>query len=756
MSGRTWTSSAVGLLFCGIAVAQAEALTDLSATARYEFAVTRGNGGTNVDLAASLNREFLLKDNPADQGGKEKQKFAFKTRGPGRGINQYWGDPFVVVTLAQEALIRKIYIQNRQDANAAWTKNLAVWVSHDRALWKRVWSVRQPAPEWTIEFPEGERARYVRIGLDPGDTLSLNKIRIYGQPGTASVESAGISKPTEPGVFPVGREDPSGIDFNWYEFPYYTGSVFPEAQRAAYSNVFIPFKDVGIVLGAGLARGDTRLTLLRKKLGKWGVQTDVTDQAGHHRTEILLNVAGYGSPAPDKPEGYSIRCVAGQKNNRIMVNGKDRKGLLWGIVSVLQLTKRAAGGVAMRAAEIDDYPDAAVRSFLGFMWPRVYEFLLFTKRNGVVMHEPAYTGGWDNWRDPGALRMSWQRLADVSRELDLDFYASLHPAASEPKFRASSEDDFSRMRHTIETCFAAPGLNLYWGYDDIRFPTPPEDKVKFGSAAEADAYAIDRLYKQIHSKYPGFKMVYCPPFYSTSGINREDGGESGRVYSETIGRKIDPAVNFFWTGPLVVSHRFPRESVEKVTTLFRRKLWIFANRPGIHMGNWPFATDAYSWDKRSYDGFLEDVGAFGINTWGAIMSTMIATAGDYMWNTRAYHAERSASNSVGMLLSPELFPVLQKLDSRLCQFDPYGTRNRGLQANAHSAVNLPQLKTILQEVEDLYARAMAINSNGVNDLTPYGVLVGMAKGLVKDSSNPKWLAELPGSSVSNAVNKALK
>lgn len=746
MNRQLWTTMALGLLLCGSIVTHAEEWQDLSASATIEFPMTRGNGGTNIDLVASVNREFLLRDKPAALSEKDQPKFAFKTLGPKRGINQYWGDPFIVMTLAEPSIIHKVVIQNRQDANAAWAKNLTVWLSDDRATWKRAWSAREPAAEWAIEWPKGERARYVRIGLDLGETLSLNKVRIYGLADTTHFGKAVPAKASQ-ATLPVEREDMSGIDFDWYAFPHYTGSVFPEAQHAVYANVFIPMKDVAIVLGTGIAREDMRVVLLQKKLAAWGVKADVADKVSNRQTQILLNVEGYGAPAPDKAEGYSIRCVSQKKRHLIAVNGKDRRGLLWGMVSALQLTKRDATGVAMRAAEIDDYPQAPVRAFLGSMWPRVYEFLIFTKMNSVVMHESAHTGGWDDWRTPGPLRLHWQRLADLAPDLGLDFYASLHPAASEPKFRASSEDDFSQIRHVIETCWAEPGLHLYWGYDDIRFPTPPEDTAAFGSAAEADAYAIDHLYKKIHARYPDFKMVYCPPFYSTSGINREEGGESGRVYSETIGKKIDPAVNFFWTGPLVVSHQFPKESVEEVTGLFQRKPWIFANRPGIHMGNWPFATDAYAWDKRSYDGFLDDTGAYAMNTWGAIMSTMIAQAGDYMWNPGAYDAVRSASNVVGLLLSPELFPVLEKMDRQLVLFDPYGTRNRGLQASATSAMNVAALEMAMRRVDDLYAQAMSVNSNGMESLTPYDKLVGMARALVQASKNPKLLADLPAERV---------
>ncbi|MFH1304559.1 MAG: PVC-type heme-binding CxxCH protein [Planctomycetota bacterium] len=88
--------------------------------------------------------------------------------------------PSVTIRLQNDSEIRTIWLRNRGGLQER-AKGLTVWISSDGTNFEKVWTAEKVEPQWTIELPEGTRAKYVRIGLEGKGTLHLHQAAIFGK-----------------------------------------------------------------------------------------------------------------------------------------------------------------------------------------------------------------------------------------------------------------------------------------------------------------------------------------------------------------------------------------------------------------------------------------------------------------------------------------------------------------------------------------------------------------------------------------------
>ena len=124
--------------------------------------------------AINVNRDFLLRDGKriASTLGDYSQAFAFHTADE--------EDPFIVITLKKDAVLKTIEIENRQDGGQARAATLTIWVSGDKKEWKQVWTAKKAESKWIIHFEKEVRAKYIKMGLQERQCLHLNKVRVFG------------------------------------------------------------------------------------------------------------------------------------------------------------------------------------------------------------------------------------------------------------------------------------------------------------------------------------------------------------------------------------------------------------------------------------------------------------------------------------------------------------------------------------------------------------------------------------------------
>lgn len=78
---------------------------------------------------------------------------------------------------------------------------------------------------------------------------------------------------------------------------------------------------------------------------------------------------------------------------------------------------------------------------------------------------------------------------------------------------------------------------------------------------------------------PDTRLILCPTYYSFDPILDQVFGERPADYLNTLGQKLDPAVDVFWTGPEVCSRVYPESHLQAVVALLQRKPVLWDNYP---------------------------------------------------------------------------------------------------------------------------------------------------------------------------------
>ncbi len=174
------------------------------------------------------------------------------------------------------------------------------------------------------------------------------------------------------------------------------------------------------------------------------------------------------------------------------------------------------------------------------------------------------------------LRRNWQQLhdpdetqnlisfAEACRKNNVRFGVGLTPYGAHMDFDETARD---AMKAKLAQ-FDAWGLDdLAILFDDMRgdFPDLAERQ------AEIVAFALD------HSKAKKFFM--CPSYYSNDPVLDRVFGTRPAGYLETLGQRLDPAVEVYWTGEEVCSPELSCGHLGDVADQLGRKVALWDNYP---------------------------------------------------------------------------------------------------------------------------------------------------------------------------------
>lgn len=75
------------------------------------------------------------------------------------------------------------------------------------------------------------------------------------------------------------------------------------------------------------------------------------------------------------------------------------------------------------------------------------------------------------------------------------------------------------------------------------------------------------------------QVIMCPTYYSDDPVLERVFGTRPGNYLETLGQKLDPSIDIFWTGTHVCSESYSAEHLEQVTQRLNRKPFLWDNYP---------------------------------------------------------------------------------------------------------------------------------------------------------------------------------
>jgi hypothetical protein len=518
-----------------------------------------------------------------------------------------------------------------------------------------------------------------------------------------------------------------------FMIPFYTGNIQPTPQEVVYGTQYIPLARTGIILGQELKTNDARVAMLTERIRRYGGKPEfVKKVSGSYdtfisigKTSVARELQGMKRP-PSKPQGYIIHCATHRGENVVAMQGSDHQGLLWAVTSFNQLVHRRNGGIVARTAEVFDYPTVLKRGVLCGSWYSHSSvlgawFSVRFKCNQIafstILGRPG-TPHRRKWRieKPESVKEDIRRVGEYLTPLGIEWYAGQRTLSyDDPRFHkeqlcCGSDEDFQTVFKMAELA-AKVGGGFAIKFDDIRFPLHPDDQKRFGSAREADIYFLNRLYAALQEKYPGTKMLFCPPFY-WGPTSKHNYPESRDEYLYALGKRLPKEIGIWWTGPSVKSNVISREQVKWITERLRRKPVVWQNGCGMpHMYGYSYTTDPFHvWPDWHYDGFFQDVDSYMLNGGGPMYSTGIITLSDFLWNPKAYNAEASIREAVRKIAGPDSYPDLVEVTRLLSYFDQFGLRYSPA-AGKHSAESykkLDELELAIDKAAAKYPAALSV------------------------------------------------
>ena len=354
-------------------------------------------------------------------------------------------------------------------------------------------------------------------------------------------------------------------------------------------------------------------------------------------------LSSYRTKVPTQDESYYLEV-----NSRgITLVGADSVGLYYGLQSLRQLL--ASNQVPY--CKITDYPSVGLRGVVeGFYGnpyshsDRIEQFKFYgrIKLNTYIYGPKDDPYHRDKWRElyPEQERKRISELVTQAHQRGVRFVWAIHPGL-DIKW---TEEDRKAVVRKCEDMYRLGVRSFAVFFDDIS----ADDE-----SARHQAELLNYLYE--HFEKTGMKigsLILCPTQYNQAWAKG--------AYLDILGTKMNPKIEIMWTGKTVVT-MIDRETMEYVNARIRRKGYIWLNYPVTdfavdHILLGPMRGNASDIDQL-VSGFVANpmeyaeaskVGIFGV--------------ADYLWNMKAYDADRAWEGAV-----KELYPHSTEAFRRFAQ-----------------------------------------------------------------------------------------
>lgn len=165
---------------------------------------------------------------------------------------------------------------------------------------------------------------------------------------------------------------------------------------------------------------------------------------------------------------------------------------------------------------------------------------------------------------PSAHLDALRKLAAHCHEQDVDFGIGLSPFELYRDFSAANR---LLLKAKVEQIDAISPRLFCILFDDM-----------MGDLKELAAVQVGIIeFICAHSSARSFAI--CPTYYSDDPLLVRHFGSQPEHYLEDLGRRLDPAIDVFWTGPKVISTSYPRSHLLEVAGKLRRKPLLWDNYP---------------------------------------------------------------------------------------------------------------------------------------------------------------------------------
>lgn len=448
----------------------------------------------------------------------------------------------------------------------------------------------------------------------------------------------------------------------------------PQKYVGSEDSVFIPAR-YSLQVGATL-RGSAAEQLLAGLFPDAAVTADFSVCIGMKGDK---SVRKYAARIPKQAEGYYLKI----DKEGIVVAGADRRGVFYGVQTLVQLTALPK----LPLVEVTDYPDVpyrgVVEGFYGVPWSREARLsqLDFYGRNKMNIYiygpkdDPYHSS--PNWRKPYPAQEAEQlkELVECARRNEVLFYWAIHPGKD---IRWNTEDR-DLLMEKFESMYRLGIRAFAVFFDDISGE---------GTSAEKQVELLNDIYHNfVKVKGDVAPLLMCPTEYNRLWTKLEGG------YLATLGGKLHPDIGILWTGDKVVAC-IDKPTMQFVNPLLKRKAFIWWNFPVSDYVRDRLLLGAVYGNGTDID---DDISAFISNPMEHAEASKIAlfSIADYAWNMDAYKSDASWRRAVRYLM-PGHAAALQV----------FASHNSDLGGNEHDfrREESEQIRPALERLLDAYCR----------------------------------------------------
>ncbi|MDD3926103.1 MAG: beta-N-acetylglucosaminidase domain-containing protein, partial [bacterium] len=521
--------------------------------------------------------------------------------------------------------------------------------------------------------------------------------------------------------------------------PFFTGKILPTPQKVEYLNKYISLcsrEDTNntscILISKDGSKEDAGILDLSSRIQNLGGKIDIIkDGENLDKYSTIISVGDNQLSAkylkqnklivPDKEEGYLLYPLVDKNRNIVLCMGHDKLGEYWGIQSLRQLLVGRNREVCLAEARVFDYPAFRQRGYFVSPITRTFfvqhgKFAPEYKFNTVFLNGALFSsfeGGWDSWKknqheegmsDIKDIAVYMKQRGLISIVLihgnKMRFYSSdygYNTLKKDAEIRISEDKDIQGVSAWSKSLLSAGVGGICINYDDTCYPMNLKDKEKFGDAAHAHAYLINRICALLKKDNPDFRFFFCPPFYMSKwqaeGLGKYENGDD---YLRFLGANIPRNVEVFWTGPDVISRRVTQENVQQWVGLLGRNTAYFDNLFGGPHPGYSYYFDPKDFKTQFPADFQRCLSTYMMAgySWGHYR-VCLATLGDYLWNPENYDPEESLKTAVAQIAGPDMYPLLMNWREKISRFDQFG-EGRVTPGNRKL---LPELRIWLDELK---------------------------------------------------------
>lgn len=197
-------------------------------------------------------------------------------------------------------------------------------------------------------------------------------------------------------------------------------------------------------------------------------------------------------------------------------------------------------------------------SYAEFLANSGYQFYIYAPKNDSYLRK--------NWQQdwPEENFVALHKLRETYRTHGIEFGIGLSPYEI---YLNPDHNQRAALTKKIQRINELQPDILCLLFDDMRGDLPGLAQIQCELVQLASEYSTAR------------RIIFCPTYYSFDPVLEKVFGPRPKNYWENLGTGLDQQIDIFWTGPKVCSTDYPLTHLQDVSTLFRRKPFLWDNYP---------------------------------------------------------------------------------------------------------------------------------------------------------------------------------